>query len=71
MFKNELLKYKIDEKHVNKIKQDVKKLVFEKLQEQMKELVVIKRKITELKDKMEQLEIRFVETQISKELFEK
>ena len=71
MFKNELLKYKIDEKHVNKIKQDVKKLVFEKLPEQMKVLVVIKRKITELKDKMEQLEIRFVETQISKELFEK
>ena len=71
MFKRELLKYTINEKYEDRIEQEVMKLVFEKLDEQLKEQSAVKRKLTELKDKIEKLEIRFIDHDISKELFEK
>lgn len=71
LFKRELLKYTINEKYEDRIEQEVMKLVFEKLDEQLKEQSALKRKLTELKDKIEKLEIRFIDHDISKELFEK
>ena len=71
MFMQELSKFAIEGEHLERIKEEVCKLVFAKFQEQLNEMIVKKRKITELGDKMEQLERRYVENEISRDLFDK
>ena len=45
--------------------------MYTKFEEQLKEQAAMKKKITEIENKLEQLEIRFIEGEISKELFDK
>ena len=71
LFKNELSKFTIQDKFKDKIKERVRQIVYTKFEEQLKEQAAMKKKITEIENKLEQLEIRFIEGEISKELFDK
>ena len=71
LFKKELSLYKIQNKYREKIELKVKELVTEKLKDQIKAKESQKKKITELANKIDQLELRFIEREISKDLYEK
>ena len=71
LFTKELSKYVIQEKHKLKIEKRVTDIVSAKFEDQLKEQEAKKKKITELKNKIEQLELRFIEREITKELFDK
>jgi len=67
----ELDKYKIEPAHIAAIETQVKEIVSEKFTDKLQEDVSRKRKLTELNDKMESLEERFINQELTKELFDK
>lgn len=71
LFTKELAKYTIKDEYKERIEKRVTDLVFAKFEDQLKEQEAKKKKITELKNKIEQLELRFIEREITKELFDK
>ena len=71
LFTKELSKYIIQDKYKDKIEKKVMDLVCAKLQDQLKEQETKKKKIIELQNKIERLELRFIENEITKELFDK
>jgi site-specific DNA recombinase len=71
LFMEELGKYKIEAAHIAKIEEQVKEIVSQKFIDKLQEDVSVKRKITELTDKIESLEERFINQELSKELYDK
>jgi site-specific DNA recombinase len=71
LFMEELDKYKIDETNIPAIEEQVKQIVTQKFSDNIQEDISRKRKITDLELKVEQLEERFVNQDLTKELYEK
>lgn len=71
LFLAELEKLMVADQKVNQIKEEVKQLVYAKLTDKVIETTNLKRKLTELSFKLDSLEKRFIENEITKELFEK
>ncbi len=71
LFMEELDKYKIEAAHIAIIEAQVKEIVSQKLNDKLQEDVSAKRKITELTDKIESLEERFINQELTKELYDK
>ena len=71
LFIEELKKYSITSDDIQLIEEQVKQKVYEKLKDETQASTLLKRKITELNEKIEKLEIRFVEEEINKDLFKK
>ena len=71
LFMEELDKYKIEPAHIAAIETQVKEIVSQKFTDKLQEDVSRKRKLTELNDKMESLEERFINQELTKELFDK
>jgi len=67
----ELGKYKIEAAHVTAIEAQVKEIVSQKFTDKLQEDVSRKRKITDLADKIESLEERFINQELTKELYDK
>jgi site-specific DNA recombinase len=71
LFSEELRKFDYDKKQTGKLKNEIKRILEEKLQDQFRDQVQMKKQLTELNGKIEKLEERFIEGEINKELFEK
>lgn len=71
LFMEELDKYKIEAAHKSAIETQVREIVSQKFTDKLQEDVSRKRKITELNDKMESLEERFINQELTKELYDK
>ncbi len=71
LFMEELGKYKIEAAHITAIETQVKEIVSQKFNDKLQEDVSIKRKITELTDKIESLEERFINQELTKDLYDK
>ena len=71
LFMEELEKYKIKAAHMEEIETQVREIVSQKFNDKIQEDVSRKRKITELKDKVEALEERFINQELTKELYDK
>ena len=71
LFSEELTKYQIDKSNIPMLEKEVHKIVSLKLEQELQASQIRKRKIKDLENKMEKLELRFVESEITKELFEK
>ncbi len=71
LFQNEISKFTLTEKNIKQIELNVNTLLYKKLGEQLNEVTIKKRKLTELHQKLEGLELRFVNGEINSSLFEK
>ena len=71
LFMEELDKYKIESVNIAAIEAQVKEIVSQKFNDKLQEDVSVKRKITELTDKIESLEERFINQELTKELYDK
>jgi len=71
LFTEELDRYKIDATHFTEIASQVKEIVSQKFNDKLQVDVSTKRKITELTDKIESLEERFINQEFTKELYDK
>jgi site-specific DNA recombinase len=71
LFQDELSKFTLAENSIKQVELNVKTLLTEKMEEQLKEVSIKKRKLTELHHKLEALELRFVNAEINSSLFEK
>ena len=67
----ELGKYKIEAAHITAIEEQVKEIVSQKFTDKLQEDVSRKKKITDLADKIESLEERFINQELTKELYDK
>ena len=71
LFKAELEKLNIEEKHKEKIATLVLSMINEKIKDQVQLHTSKKKKVTELAQDIERLELRFVKNEIDKDLYEK
>ena len=71
LFMDELSKFSLEQKHVNKIEENVTKMLQEKLGDQMAAVTAKKKKITELSKNIESLELRYIKNEIDRALYEK
>ena len=71
LFTDELKKYEYDKKHSQKLREEISRLINEKLKDHLQEQTQTRKQLTELNSKIEKLELRYIESEISKELFEK
>ena len=71
LFIDELKRYEYDKKHSQKLREEISRLINEKLKDHLQEQTQTRKQLTELNSKIEKLELRYIESEISKELFEK
>ena len=71
LFTEELRKYEYENKHTDKLKEEIKWLITERLSGQLNEQTQLKKQLTELTGKIEKPELRFINSELTKELFEK
>jgi site-specific DNA recombinase len=71
LFIEELRKYEYNKKHSQKLREKISQLINEKLKDHLQEQIQSKKELTELNGKIERLEERFIEGQLTRELFEK
>ena len=71
MFSEELRKFEYDKKFTNRLKEEIKWLITERLSNQLSKQTQLKKQLTELTGKIDKLELRFINSEIPKELFEK
>ena len=71
LFAEELKRFEFDKKYMTEIKDVVTNVITEKLKNQINERDLIQRKIKETEKKLESLEMRFIDGEINRELFEK
>jgi site-specific DNA recombinase len=71
LFSDELRKYEYDKKHSRKLREGISRIINEEVKNYLQEQTQSKKQLSELIIKMERLEERFIEGQITKELFEK
>lgn len=71
LFSDELRKYEYDKKHSRKLRDEIFRFMNEKLKDHLQEQTQSKKQLTELNSKIEKLEQRFINSDLTKELFEK
>ena len=68
---SELKKYEFNKKDGSELKDSISALINKKLENQIHERDLIQKQLTENLSKIEKLELRFVDGEINKELFDK
>jgi site-specific DNA recombinase len=71
LFSRELKKFEFDKIHHSELKDSISTLLLKRLESRLQDQSLIEQQIRELKKKNEALEVRFIEAEISKELFDK
>ena len=71
LFMEELRKFEYNKKQARNVRSEITRLLNEKLSDYFKEQVFSKKQLTELNNKIEKLEERFINGDIPKELYEK
>lgn len=71
LFSEELRKYEYNKKHSQNLRRKISMIINESLKHYLQNQMQMKRELTELNGKMEKLEARFIEGELTKELFEK
>ena len=71
LFIRELETLTIDKKYANTLEEAVRKIVYQKMEDKLKEDVQLKRTISEIREKIEKLEMRLIDGEINKEFYEK